>query len=183
MEITTYVALLRGINVSGQKKMAMPQLKSVLTDFGLMNVQTYIQSGNVVFKTHNTSILSIKEGIETEIFNRFGFSVEVLLRTYDEFSRIIELMPYSEANGFLESAIYVAFIDNYENISVLPEVVDDGRYAPDIFQRIGNEVYLYCPSGYGNTKINNNYFERKFKKTATTRNLNTIRQLIDLGKY
>jgi uncharacterized protein (DUF1697 family) len=180
IEIETYIALLRGVNVAGQKKLAMSLLKSLLTDLGLMNVQTYIQSGNVVFKYEKNNGLFLKELIESEIIKKFDFRIEVILRTWDELAKVYHQKPFTEAEGFLDTAVYITFIDKNDG-GELVKLVDDKRFTPDRFEAFGDEIYIYCPGGYGNTKLNNTYFERKLKKTATTRNLNTIRQLLEMG--
>lgn len=181
IEIETYIALLRGVNVAGQKKLAMSLLKALLTDLGLMNVQTYIQSGNVVFMYKKNNGLFLKELIEREISKKFDFKVEVILRTWDELAKVYSKKPFTEAEGFLDTAVYITFIDKNSG-GELVNLVDDKRFMPDRFEAFKDEIYIYCPGGYGNTKLNNTYFERKLKKTATTRNLNTIRQLLEMGK-
>lgn len=181
IEIETYIALLRGVNVAGQKKLAMSLLKALLTDLGLIKVQTYIQSGNVVFMYEKNNSLFLKELIEREIAKKFDFKVEVILRTWDELTKVYSQKPFTEGEGFLDTAVYITFIDNNSG-SESVKLVDDKRFMPDRYEVFGDEIYLYCPGGYGNTKLNNAYFERKLKKTATTRNLNTVRQLLEMGR-
>ncbi|MBK7267288.1 MAG: DUF1697 domain-containing protein [Ignavibacteriales bacterium] len=94
-----YIALLRGINVSGHKIIKMAELKELLMSIGFRNVQTYIQSGNVVFESDDTSIPDLELSIMSGIAGKYGFDVEVMVRTVNEFSRIIETNPFPDAEG------------------------------------------------------------------------------------
>lgn len=182
IKLETYIALLRGVNVSGQKKVPMSKLKALLTDLGLMNVQTYIQSGNVIFRSEESNCLLLKKLIEEKIKNEFGFAVDVIIRTWDELLKTVLSIPFKDEEVFLDTAIYVTFVDRFGNDEMIG-LVDDKRNMPDLFEVIGNEIYIYCPGGYGNTKLSNTFFERKLKKVTTTRNLNTVRQLLEMGRY
>jgi uncharacterized protein (DUF1697 family) len=180
MNTETYIALLRGINVSGQKKIPMNELKTLMTGLGFMNVLTYIQSGNIVFNAKVENKQTLVAMIENALCAVFGFEVSVIIRTLTEFKSIFEQCPFIQENGFLEEATYFVFLSDGRAESGIHLPVD-GSYLPDRFVAIENEVFVYCPGGYGNTKLNNNYFERKFKTVATTRNLNTVKQLIQIG--
>src|SRR6476660_3277916 len=94
----TYIALLRGINVSGHKKIKMPELKAMFENLGFTNVRTYIQSGNVVFESATAEDLESK--ISTKIEVQFGFEVSVICRTSEEMEDVIKRNPYAEMVGF-----------------------------------------------------------------------------------
>ena len=94
--MATFISLLRGINVSGQKKIKMDELKKLYDSLGFKKVQTYIQSGNVVFECHDASIPKITERIKKKIKESFGFDVIVLIRTKEEFKKITRNNPFSK---------------------------------------------------------------------------------------
>ena len=93
--MNTYISLLRGINVSGQKKVRMADLKSLYESLELGNVQTYVQSGNVVFDSEEQDVEKLKNSIEAQIEAIFGFSVPVLIRSADDFQRVIKGHPFA----------------------------------------------------------------------------------------
>ncbi len=175
----TFLSILRGINVSGHKKIPMAELKVLYEELNFENITTYIQSGNVIFKNKNSKDLS--KQIEQKIFGRYNFNVPVIIRTPDEMQSVIE------GNHFLKQkdiditklhVVYLADDPKKENIEKLKMY----NYEPDKFYISGKEVYLYCPNGYGNTKLTNNFFENKLKVTATTRNWNTTNELFKILK-
>ena len=107
--MTIYIALLRGINVGGHKIIKMADLKQAFESIGLKQVKTYIQSGNIVFKSEE-DITFLKERIQSEIKNVFGFDVPVMLRTHEEFINITKRCPY-EVNSLREGeSIHIAFL-------------------------------------------------------------------------
>lgn len=173
--------MLRGINVSGQKLIKMPDLKRLYEDLGFIGVVTYIQSGNVVFSTGGNDFAEdLAQKIEKAIQERFGFSVAVIIRTTDELKEVVRAVPFKNPEGVIPEKIYITFLDNIpEEGNVLK--INPFDYKPDRFIIIGKEIYLNCASGYGTTKLSNAFFENKLKIRATTRNWNTINKLIELA--
>ncbi len=179
----TYIALLRGINVSGQKKIKMADLKTMFETIGCTAVQTYIQSGNIVFdhaeETNDKLGLYIKEAI----LEHFGFEVPVLIVTPQKLADIFSNNPFSEQldSGVFEhkKMYFTLFADtpNPGDVTALQAT----QYGAEEFVITDEVVYLYVANGYGKTKLDNNFFERKLKVAATTRNLRTITKLIELG--
>lgn len=177
----TYIAILRGVNVSGHNKMPMKELKELLEGLGYSNITTYIQSGNAVFQYKKTNeeklAAQIKEGIKT----KFGYDVPVLVRTVDEMRAAIDNNTFLKQKDIDAEKLHITFLAHEperENINK----ANTYNYEPDRFIISGREVYVYCPNGYGNTKINNTFFESKLKVQATTRNLKTVRELIKMGE-
>lgn len=172
----THIALLRGINVGGQKKVPMTELRNLLSDSGLKNVQTYIQSGNVIFHSSEESKTILENTIQKAILSHFGFDVPVLVRTETEIQNILNVCPFSEekkTNGYftlLHSIPSRDLIDETHLIS----------YPNEEFHITDHCVYFFSSTGYGNAKCNNNFFERKLKVDATTRNYNTLVKLLSL---
>jgi uncharacterized protein (DUF1697 family) len=167
------VALLRGINVSGQKKIPMKELKELFLSMGLSHVSTYIQSGNVVFKAASRDGLS--ERIQVKIREEFGFDVPVLIRNLPEIEKCVINSPFS----VLEQAkTYVVFLEQKGDLEGFEKLLAYQGIGEKIVLS-GKEIYLLTES-YGNTKLNNNFIENKLKIRATTRNWNTVQKLLEM---
>jgi uncharacterized protein (DUF1697 family) len=178
--MTIYIALLRGINVGGNKIIKMAALKQMFETMGFERVQTYIQSGNVLFESAE-SAAALRGRIEHEIEVIFGYQVTVVLRTIEEFERIIEHCPYTEAVLSEGETIYVALLGeapSQEGIDRLLACNSD----IDEFQIIGQEVFIYCRQIVRKSMFSNNLLEKKLRVPATSRNWQTTNKLVDLGK-
>jgi len=177
----TYIAILRGINVSGQKLIGMEGLKIHMQSLGLKNVVTYIQSGNILFKYETIENNNIAKRIEDKILMEYGFSVPTLVKKANEFTNIVLNNPFlSNLKNYPIVYLYATILSE--------AVAHDSIISPgdikgntDEFIISGDVIYLYCPNGYGRTKFSNNFFEKKLKKTATTRNWKTITKLVELA--
>ena len=167
----TYVALLRGINVSGRNKIAMSDLRTAFEALGHADVRTYIQSGNVVFAATANATAGLEPAIEKGIATAFGLDVAVLVRTRAELATVLKRNPFG-------AEAYVTFLDVAPSRARVAEL-DPAQYAPDEFAVHGREVFVRCPNGYGRTKINNSFFERKLAAKATTRNWKTVTTLYE----
>ena len=175
-----YIALLRGINVSGQKMIKMAELKKLFEALGFENVVTYLQSGNVVFDYKKISEDKLKNLIEKEIKNNYGFDVSIIIRTPGEIKKLLNKNPYDEGEEN-ENKIYFVFLDAVPDKERIDKLMSTD-YEPEKFVISGKEICFFCPNGYGRAKLNNNIFENKLKVVATTRNLKTVRELVRLGE-
>ncbi len=177
----TYIAILRGINVSGKNKIAMKELKAVFDGAGYQNVATYIQSGNVVFRHKQTAEKTLAQQITQLIKTAFGLDVPVLVRTADDIQKAYDENPFLKQKGIDADKLHITFladIPTQENI----DKANTYNYTPDEFIIAVNNVYVHCPNGYGNTKLTNTFFENKLKVQATTRNLKTAAKLVEMGQ-
>ncbi|MGD1119932.1 MAG: DUF1697 domain-containing protein [Dehalococcoidales bacterium] len=174
--MATYISLLRGINVSGQKKTGMPELAALYASLGLRNVRAYGQSGNVIFDSPRTDTNQLAGLIESKIEQVFKFTAAVLIRTPDELGRIIRDNPFLKERDIDTGRLHVTFLAAEPAAPALKNLKERPG-TPDRFVLSGREIYLYCPNGYGRTKYSNNFFEKKLNLTATTRNWNTIKAL------
>ena len=174
--MTTYISMLRGINVSGQKMIKMDALKEMYEDLHFTNIQTYIQSGNVIFNDNHTEQIDLGQRISNELMRKFGFEIPVIVLDTVELKEIIEKNPFTSDKTKEISHLHVTFL------SSKTELIDNGLFyqkkAPgEEFAITENAVYLYCPKGYGQTKLTNAFFESKLKVGATTRNWKTTLEL------
>ncbi|WP_339917236.1 DUF1697 domain-containing protein [Yeosuana marina] len=174
--MTTYIALLRGINVSGQKKVPMAVLTLAMQELGLLNVKTYINSGNVVFQTVKTNQNQLEELIKNKLFSYFGFEVSVLVKTCKQLDVILSKAPFSDE---ITEQSYFTLLHKKPDKNLV-EDIKDVTYHNEEFYITEECVYFYSAVGYGRAKCNNNFFERKLKVTATTRNYKTMVKLLSL---
>ena len=169
-----YIVLLRGINVSGKNKILMADLQILLNDLDFKNIQTYIQSGNIILESDlnkNQICNKIKNGIQ----DKFGFDVCVLARTIQEWKKAIEDYPFPTEN---EKIVAFCFL-NKSTKEITIEVKNIGE---DKYKIVKDIMYLYCPSGFGSTKLTNNSIEKKLGVIATSRNYKTTLKLLELAK-
>ncbi|HPG40224.1 MAG TPA: DUF1697 domain-containing protein [bacterium] len=180
MSLAAYISMLRGINVSGQKMIRMQELVAMYKTLGFTNVSTFIQSGNVVFSCAKQDIASLTTMIEEQIHNHFGYSVSVFIRTVPEMAHIITTNPFSKQENETNKNIYITFLQTQPVVEE-PRNVKITSQSGEEYIRVDREIFLFCPNGYGRTKLNNNYFERKYKLPVTTRNWNTVKELYKLA--
>ncbi len=177
--MTTYIAMLRGINVSGKNIIKMTDCRKSMQDLGLDDVTTYIQSGNIIFKTPAIPITKLTKLIQQKIKDDFGISASVTVKTLANLKKTIDNNPFLKLNNHAPSTLHVTFLSesptkiNIEKLSKIQS--QDEAWVRD------DEIYLYCPNGYGRTKLTNNYFERTLLVSATTRNWKTISRLYELA--
>jgi len=177
--MTTYVALLRGINVSGRNKIAMAELRALVESLGSTGVQTYIQSGNVVLDTAKRSAAQVADAITGAIAQELGLDVAVIVRTAAEIDTVLTANPLL-ARGADPSKSHVTFLAGKPAASAVRALADVDR-TPDEFAVVGREVFVHCPNGYGATKLNNTFFEKRLGVAATTRNWRTVQTLDKLA--
>ena len=168
-----YISMLRGINVSGQKLIKMDDLKKAYKTSGFQNVRTYIQSGNVIFQTAKTPPLKLSEKISEIIFKKFNFHVAALVKTLEEMDEIVRNNPFLKEKRIDQAKLYVTFLSQPSKTASIKKLNENIRRIEKFYCH-GNEVYLYCPDGYGRSKLSNNLFEKVFSSAATTRNWKTV---------
>ena len=174
----TYVALLRGINVGGHKKIPMVELRNLFSKHGYKNVMTYIQSGNVIFQSTEITISDLKNNIEEVIKTYFGFDVPVLIMPYSKLKTIFNECPLPKEK---KENSYFMFVYSEPKVSAINEIGGlTGKNEE--FYITKNAIYFCSAKGYGETKFNNNFFEKKLDITATARNYKTVLKLLSLCK-
>ncbi len=176
-----YISMLRGINVSGQKKIKMDALRALYAALQFNNVKSYIQSGNVIFESDESDTSSLARQIEAKIEQTFGFFVPIMIRTPQRFHDLLENNPFlSERNEEIKQ-LYVTFLDESPPIDALDALVQFATKAEE-FHLAGKEIYIFYPNGTGRSKLSNNLIERKLGVTATTRNWRTVNKLYELSQ-
>jgi uncharacterized protein (DUF1697 family) len=177
----TWVALLRGVNLGSRNKISMPRLRELFGELGYDDVQTYVQSGNVLFRSP-TPRRKLTHEVESEIRRRFGLEISVLLRSRSELRATVARNPFAERQSD-PTKLHVTFLagaPRRDRVAALQEK----RFEPDEFRVTGNAVYLHCPQGYGRSKLSNAFFEQQLGVGGTTRNWRTVTALAELaGAY
>lgn len=176
--MTTYVALLRGINLGKHRKVPMAELRELLADRGYESVRTHLQSGNVVLSSAADPD-EIARDIEKGITERWGFTTPVIMRTAAELAAIVELNPLGDVAAN-PSWSFVAFLSQEPDHRRVEEL-EGGDYAPDQVQVIGREAYFWLPAGLHRAKISMTSAEQMLGVTATARNWNTVTKLASLA--
>ena len=177
----TYISILRGINVGGTKKIKMDALREMYATLGFTKIQSYIQSGNVIFNSSESDTSQLAKLISKKIAEVFGFEVPVLVLTVQEIKTAIENNPFLSDSSKDAAFMHFTFLSEFPDSKLL-QSIDAAKYLPDEFCCLDKVIYLYCPNGYGNTKLTNTFFENKLKRTATTRNLRTVGELVLLSE-
>ncbi len=174
----TYFVLLRGVNVSGKNIIKMAVLKDILAAAGFKNVTTYIQNGNIVLET-DTGKEEITAKIQQLINEHFNLQISVFCLDLTEMETALESNPF--VNDIEPNKLFFTFLNEKPNIELINDLekIDFGN---EQFRIIDKMLYFYVPAGMGASKLNNNFFEKKLKVTATGRNLNTINKLLDIAK-
>ena len=181
----TYIALIRGINVSGHKKIKMAELKCLFESLNLCNVQTYIQSGNVIFQAPVQSQGTLASLIQGAIQAQYSFEVPVLVFNKNEFNTIHDNIPLKIFNvsdlAKEGTKVCISFLSKQPEQSAIDKLLTY-VVAPEQLIIKNQVAYLYCPNGYGITKLSNNFIENKLKVNVTTRNWKSvvkIQEMID----
>jgi uncharacterized protein (DUF1697 family) len=175
--MTTWITLLRGINVGGRNKIKMDALKLLYENLGFKDVRNYLQSGNVIFRSGETDPVRTGNLISSRLYEVWGMDVPVLALTTGMLDEIFRNNPYLNDNTKDLAYQYITFLfsdpGEYDR-----DRLNTARSEWEAFTVKGRAVYLYCPKGYGTTKLSNTFFEKKLKVPATTRNLKTAGELL-----
>ena len=173
--MAVYVALLRGINLGARNRISMAGLREVFAALGAQDVKTFLQSGNVVFRSSKARGALVK-AVEGSIARDLGLEITVLLRTPQELAKVIADNPFAKRKA---SALHVTFLASPPKAARVRER-DPHAFSPDEFRVTRSHVYLHCPNGYGRSKLSNAFFERRLGVPATSRNWNTVTKLTEL---
>ncbi len=177
----TYIAMLRGINVSGREKIKMADLRAYLSELDWQDLNTYIQSGNIVFRAEVATESLLAKVLADKIREKYEFDVPVLVKTQADVEAVVNENPFPKADGYDSKYLHVTFLAKAPTEAAI-EVVKAVSHEPEQFIWRGTHLYLYAPKGYGRAKLNNNFLERKLDVQATTRNWKTVNKLLEMAQ-
>jgi uncharacterized protein (DUF1697 family) len=178
--MTTYAALLRGINVGGKKKLPMAELRQLMDGLGHDGVRTHLQSGQAVFTASRGDEESLAAELTQAIQKHFGFSVDVIVRDHAYLKAVAEACPFPAAE--LEARqLHVTYFSAPVDAGRFAEI-DREAYLPAEFRLGDRELYLYVPDGLGRSKLAEHLSKPRINKglIATSRNWNTVVKLVEL---
>jgi uncharacterized protein (DUF1697 family) len=169
-------ALLRGINLGASRRIRMPDLRAIVESQGHRDVETYLQSGNVVFTPVTDAPGELAGSLERAIADATGLDVAVVLRTGPELAKIVEVNPYRVDDP---TRVVVAFLgDEIETAQLgLGDLVE---YLPDELTQLGRELYISVPNGQGRSKLMEVLAKRRQPTTVTVRNWRTVAALAEM---
>jgi uncharacterized protein (DUF1697 family) len=174
------ISMLRGVNVGSHNRIKMDALRALYESLKLEDPRTYLQSGNVIFRTKEKNIAALAKKIQSAIEREFGFRIEVILRTTDELRRTIAANPFAAGRKLEPSKILVTFLATEpgpEANSALAALED----YPEELHLKGRELYIYFPDGAGNSKLPWSKVEKLFQTTGTARNWNSVTQMLAIA--
>ncbi len=174
-----HIALLRGINVGGRNRLPMKELVAMFVNAGCEDVRTYIQSGNVLFRSELALGDNISSLISMAILRRFGYRIPIITRTAQELCEVVRANPFVEI-GAEADKLHVVFLADQPDAAHV-EALDPNRSPRDEFAVLSREVYLHCPGGFAGTRLSNSYFDSRLSTTSTTRNWRTVAKLLELA--
>ena len=179
--MATYISILRGINVSGQKLIKMDALRKLYENLGFGQVTTYVQSGNIIFTSSNADTRELERQISLQIEKETGWKIPVMVLTFNKLKQIIDNNPFTKDPNNNQAFMHVTFLWSapltYDSVSI-----ENKKQPEEKIAFFNDAVYLYCPDGYGKTKLTNNFLETKLKIGATTRNWKTTSELLKIAQ-
>jgi uncharacterized protein (DUF1697 family) len=175
-----YISILRGINVSAKNIIKMDALRKAYENAGFSNVQSYIQSGNIIFKNNSGQTKELAQKINQLIQENFELDIPVLVLSVRELKHIIENNPFAQQEEKDPTFFHVTFLSEKSKLHTYSEI-EAKKSEDEEISFSDDAIYLYCPNGYGKTKLTNNFIESKLKVTATTRNWKTVNELMRIS--
>ena len=168
------VALLRGINLGAKRRVPMADLRELVGELGYEDVRTVLQSGNIVFTGAKGNAQAT---LEAALSDRYGFAVDVVLRTMDELHAVARHDPFADVADDLTRS-FVVFLPGKPNKAKLAELEGED-WTPDQFRAHHHELYAWCPRGMQGSRLMKALGKPGIADTATTRNLSTVRKLLE----
>lgn len=174
------IAVLRGINVGGKRKILMLDLRGLFETLGFKDVKTYIQSGNVIFKSDKQNDILVSE-IKTSIKTNFNLDVPVIIKSLQDLEQIVANNPFSITKEEDIGKLHLTFLSEKPTEEKL-KLIESYNSNSDKFRIKGKNVFIWCNGKYHQSKLTNNFFEKKLAVEATTRNWKTVLKLLALSK-
>lgn len=167
--------------MTGHNSVKMTELTTLFRKIGYPDANTYIQSGNIVFSCQDEmAVDSVSLKIQKAILEKLKLKIAVITRTIGEMERVINNNPFLIEPLFDASKMAVVFLSEEPSVSQIEKVINVD-YPPDKFKITGKEIFIFCPNGFGKTKLYTNFFELKMGVTGTARNWRTVTKLREMA--
>jgi uncharacterized protein (DUF1697 family) len=175
----TYIALLRGINVGKHKRIAMADLRALVEDLGGTDVQTYVNSGNVVFDHDETDATSLEHAIAGAIRDRIGHEVPVVIRTAEELAAVVAGNPFPDAASD-HKTLHVTFLARTPDAGAVTKL-EGAEKGPDDYRIVGNNIYLFYPNKLTGAVFMPHGLDAAVGMVTTSRNWQTVTKLAEMA--
>lgn len=175
------ISMLRGVNVGGHNKLRMVELKALYESLGHGNVKSYVQSGNVIFSTHERDVEQLAAGIQSAIERRFGFRPDVIVRTAAELRDVVLKNPFATRQGIEPNKLLVTFLVRDPGQEARDKVLAI-KIEPDELCMEPREYYIYFPIGMGQSKLPAAAITRAIKASGTGRNWNSVTKMLEIAE-
>jgi len=180
-DMAVIISMLRGVNVGGHNKIKMDALRALYESLKLRDAQTYVQSGNVIFRTDERDIPRLAKRIEDGIERNFGFRPNVILRTAAEIREVVARNPFAKRRGIEPSKLLVSFLASDPGEEAR-EKVHQMKCDPEELRIEGRELYIYFPNGIGRSKLSLAGLEKTLKTPGTGRNWNSVTKMLEMAE-
>jgi uncharacterized protein (DUF1697 family) len=177
--MTVVVSLLRGVNLAGHNRVKMDALRSVYESLGFQDVETLLQSGNVIFRTKEADLARLRKKIESAIERACGFRCDVILRTTADLRQVIAKNPFAKRSGIDPARFLVTFLTDEPSADACEKCLAIPA-APEELKIHGRELYIYFPNGLARPKLSIPRVEKTLQTSGTGRNWNTVQKLLEM---
>jgi uncharacterized protein (DUF1697 family) len=175
------ISLLRAVNLASHNRIKMEDLRALHESLGLREVQTYVQSGNVIFRTGERDLLRLSRRIENAIERKFGFRPDVIIRTTSDLRNVIAQNPFAARRGIDPSKLLVIFLATDPSPEAREKILSI-KADPEELRIDRRELYIYFPNGLARPKLSAALIEKTLKIPGTGRNWNTVRKLLEMAE-
>ena len=175
------ISILRGVNLGGNKIIRMEALRSLYESLGFRNVETYIQSGNVLFELKASEVKGAKKRIEDAIAKQFGFTVEIVQRTAAELRQTMDANPFATRDGIHPSRLLICFLGADPAADCAQKLAAIKLEGGEEIRQLGREIFIYFPDGQGRSKMRIAALDKAAGSLVTGRNLNTVQKLLEIA--
>jgi uncharacterized protein (DUF1697 family) len=179
--MTVIISMLRGVNLGPSRRVKMEALRSLYESLRLRDVRTYLQSGNVIFRTEERDIALLTKRLQKAIEKTFGFQCDVILRTTSELREVIARNPFANRRGIEPSKLLVTFLASDPGEEARKQVRKI-KTNPDELWIDGREMYTYFPNGMARPKVSWAAIEKILKTSGTGRNWNSVTKLLEMAE-
>jgi uncharacterized protein (DUF1697 family) len=178
--MTVMISMLRAVNVGGRNKIKMDALRALYESLKLRDPQTFIQSGNVIFRTEERDLVRLTKRIQDGIEKKFGFRPEVILRTSSELKKVIARNPFAKRRDIEPGKLLVTFLASEPAAEARIKVLGI-KTDPEELRLDGREMYIYFPDGMGRSKVSWVAMEKLLKTSGTGRNWNSVNKMLEIA--
>jgi uncharacterized protein (DUF1697 family) len=175
------ISMLRGVNLGSHNRIKMDDLRALYESLELHDARTYLQSGNVIFRTQEKNSTELAKKMQQAIGKKFGFHPAVILRTIKELRRSLDSNPFRNRRDIEPSKLLITFLAA-EPAAEAQATLRNLRIQREELHLIGRELYIYFPDGIGKSKVPWSSVEKLLKITGTARNLNSAVKMLEIAE-